>query len=265
LFLGTPSSRLDLSRITAHPHGPSATLATAEIAQILGASGSILSFGLKIKKSVKLPGAKTGDPISAKCVGGKLKVSVQAKFEDGTKAETEILRARTAKGRQRTWDASTPRPPWLLLRSRRPRGRCARRASAPSHGGGGGRLQAHLFLAGANIEAGRGRSDPIGFGSPPNLRGPGPPVRADERSPPALVSASRPNRPPHPLRAEALEALERIGEPLSPRLLHEVLDRRADLPTVAYHLARLGEDGHLVGRRAWAPGGAIECVYALPG
>jgi hypothetical protein len=66
--------------ITKHPHGPFGTLAVAKIPQITGGSGSIVSFNLNIKKSVK-----GVNPISAKCVGGKLKVHVQAKFEDGTK------------------------------------------------------------------------------------------------------------------------------------------------------------------------------------
>jgi hypothetical protein len=79
--------------ITKHPHGPFGILAVAKIPQITGGSGSILSFNLAIKKSVN-----GINPISAKCVGGKLKVHVQAKFEDGTKAETEIIRACTAKG-----------------------------------------------------------------------------------------------------------------------------------------------------------------------
>jgi hypothetical protein len=73
--------------------GPFGTLAVAKVPQITGGSGSIISFNLKIKKSVG-----GINPISAKCVGGKLKVHVEAKFEDGTKADTEIIRACTAKG-----------------------------------------------------------------------------------------------------------------------------------------------------------------------
>jgi hypothetical protein len=84
--------------ITKHPNGPFGTLSVAKIPQITGGSGSITAFALKIFKSVKVPGGKSVNPISAKCVGGKLKVHVQAKFEDGTKAETEIVRACTAKG-----------------------------------------------------------------------------------------------------------------------------------------------------------------------
>jgi hypothetical protein len=78
--------------ITKHPHGRFGTLAVAKIPQITGGSGSIISFNLKIKKTVA-----GVNPISAKCTDGKLKVHVQAKFEDGTKAETEIIRACTGK------------------------------------------------------------------------------------------------------------------------------------------------------------------------
>jgi hypothetical protein len=83
--------------ITKHPNGPFGTLAVAKVPQIAGGSGSIVSFNLNIKKSVKV-GAKTINPISAKCTNGKLKVHVEAKFEDGTKAETEVIRACTPKG-----------------------------------------------------------------------------------------------------------------------------------------------------------------------
>jgi hypothetical protein len=79
--------------ITKHKHGRFGTLAVAKIPQITGGSGSIISFKLKIKKSVA-----GVNPISAKCTDGKLKVHVEAKFEDGTKAQTEIVRACTPKG-----------------------------------------------------------------------------------------------------------------------------------------------------------------------
>ena len=79
--------------ITKHPHGRFGTLAVAKIPQITGGSGSTISFNLSIVKSLK-----GVNPISAKCTDGKLKVHVQAKFEDGTKAETEIVRACTPKG-----------------------------------------------------------------------------------------------------------------------------------------------------------------------
>jgi hypothetical protein len=78
--------------ITKHKNGRFGTLAVAKIPQITGGSGSIINFNLKIKKSVG-----GINPISAKCSDGKLKVHVQAKFEDGTKADTEIIRACTGK------------------------------------------------------------------------------------------------------------------------------------------------------------------------
>jgi hypothetical protein len=79
--------------ITKHKHGRFGTLAVAKIPQITGGHGSITKFNLNIKKSV---GGK--NPISSKCEDGKLKVHVLGKFEDGTKAETEIIRACTPKG-----------------------------------------------------------------------------------------------------------------------------------------------------------------------
>ncbi len=78
--------------ITKHKNGRFGTLAVAKVPQITGGTGSIISFALKIKKNVA-----GVNPISAKCSDGKLKVHVQAKFEDGTKAETEIIRACTGK------------------------------------------------------------------------------------------------------------------------------------------------------------------------
>ena len=79
--------------ITKHKNGRFGTLAVAKVPQIAGGAGSTTSFNLKIKKSVG-----GVNPISAKCSDGKLKVHVEAKFEDGTKAQTEIVRACTPKG-----------------------------------------------------------------------------------------------------------------------------------------------------------------------
>jgi hypothetical protein len=79
--------------ITKHKHGRFGTLAVAKIPQITGGAGSITKFNLNIKKSVM-----GKNPISSKCEDGKLKVHVLGKFEDGTKAETEIIRACTPKG-----------------------------------------------------------------------------------------------------------------------------------------------------------------------
>jgi hypothetical protein len=83
--------------ITKHKHGRFGTLGVFKIPQITGGSGSITKFNLEIFKSVKV-GGKTYNPISSKCEDGKLKVHVLGKFEDGTKAETEIVRACTPKG-----------------------------------------------------------------------------------------------------------------------------------------------------------------------
>ncbi|HVV90104.1 MAG TPA: hypothetical protein VHB53_06380 [Solirubrobacterales bacterium] len=82
--------------ITKHKNGRFGTLAVAKIPQLVGGSGSITKFHLEIKKSVKV-GGKTYNPISSKCEDGKLKVHVLGKFEDGTKAETEIVRVCTPK------------------------------------------------------------------------------------------------------------------------------------------------------------------------
>ncbi len=94
-FFSNPISGAIVSTvtITKHHNGRYGTLTVTKIPQIVGGSGSIISFNLKIKKSVG-----GINPISAKCADGKLKVHVQAKFEDGTKAETEIVRACTPKG-----------------------------------------------------------------------------------------------------------------------------------------------------------------------
>jgi hypothetical protein len=83
--------------ISKHPHGRFGTLAVTKIPQIAGGAGSTTSFNLEIFKSVKV-GGKSINPISAKCTDGKLKVHVEGKFEDGTKATTEIVRACTPKG-----------------------------------------------------------------------------------------------------------------------------------------------------------------------
>lgn len=94
-FFSNPISGAIVSTvtITKHKNGPFGTLTVTKIPQITGGSGSIISFNLKIKKSVA-----GVNPISAKCANGKLKVHVEAKFEDGTKTETEIVRPCTPKG-----------------------------------------------------------------------------------------------------------------------------------------------------------------------
>jgi hypothetical protein len=70
--------------ITKHPHGRFGTLSVAKVPQLAGGAGSTTSFSLEIFKTVKGTNGKPVNPISAKCADGKLKVHVEAKFEDGT-------------------------------------------------------------------------------------------------------------------------------------------------------------------------------------
>ncbi len=83
--------------ITKIHRGRYGTYAVVKIPQIADGSGSSVAFSLNIFKSVKV-GGKTFNPISAKCADGKGKYHVEAKFEDGTKAALELVRACTAKG-----------------------------------------------------------------------------------------------------------------------------------------------------------------------
>jgi hypothetical protein len=78
-------------------HGRFGTLGVIKIPQLVGGAGSGISFTLEIFKTVKV-GNKTFNPISTTCPDGKLKVHVLGHFEDGTQAETEIIRACTPKG-----------------------------------------------------------------------------------------------------------------------------------------------------------------------
>jgi hypothetical protein len=83
--------------ITRIHRGRFGTLGVVKIPQLAGGSGSGISFQLEIFKSVKV-GNKVLNPISAKCSDGKLKAHVEGRFEDGTEAQTEFIRACTPKG-----------------------------------------------------------------------------------------------------------------------------------------------------------------------
>jgi hypothetical protein len=98
-FFSTPISGAIVTTVTFKKihHGRFGLLAEAKIPQITGGSGSITSFNLNISKWFRHNGHKTR-AFSAQCADGKLKVHVLAKFEDGTKAETEIVRACRSKG-----------------------------------------------------------------------------------------------------------------------------------------------------------------------
>ena len=79
-------------------NGRYGTLSVASIPKIAGGAGSVRSFQLTVDKNVKGAGGKTYHPITAKCTDGKLQVHAEAKFDDGTKAATEVIRACTPKG-----------------------------------------------------------------------------------------------------------------------------------------------------------------------
>ncbi|MBS1887361.1 MAG: hypothetical protein JSU06_09250 [Actinobacteria bacterium] len=93
-FFSNPISGAIVTTVTISKihHGRFGTLAVAKIPQLVGGSGSITKFNLKIKKNVA-----GKNPISSTCQDGKLKVHVLGKFEDGTQAQTEIIRACTPK------------------------------------------------------------------------------------------------------------------------------------------------------------------------
>lgn len=97
-YFSTPISGAIVTTVTVErkANGRFGLYSVAKIPQVAGGSGSIISFALKVNKGIKYKG-KTYNPLSAKCTDGKLKVHVEAKFEDGTKAETEIIRACTPK------------------------------------------------------------------------------------------------------------------------------------------------------------------------
>ena len=78
-------------------NGRYGTYSVASIPKIAGGAGSPISFQLTIDKNVKV-GSKTYHPIEAKCTDGKLQVHAEAKFADGTKAATEVIRSCTPKG-----------------------------------------------------------------------------------------------------------------------------------------------------------------------
>jgi hypothetical protein len=94
-YFSNPVSGAIVTTVTIkkHKNGRFGTLAVAKIPQILGGNGAITKFNLSIKKNVA-----GKNPISSKCEDGKLKVHVEGKFEDGTKAEEEIIRTCTPKG-----------------------------------------------------------------------------------------------------------------------------------------------------------------------
>lgn len=98
-YLSNPVSAAIVTTVTITRihRGHFGTLVVAKIPQIAGGAGSGTSFKLKIFKFVKVGGEQI-NPISGRCADGKVKFHVAAMFEDGTKAEAELLRSCTAKG-----------------------------------------------------------------------------------------------------------------------------------------------------------------------
>ncbi len=83
--------------ITKIHRGRYGTLVVVKIPQIAGGAGSGTFFNLKIFKFVKV-GGKQINPISGRCADGKVRFHLEAKFEDGTKAQLEVIRACTGTG-----------------------------------------------------------------------------------------------------------------------------------------------------------------------
>ena len=80
--------------ISRHVNRMFGTRAIAKIPQIAGGSGSITKFNFRISREVEVEGGRV-NPISATCSDGELRVLNFDKFEDGERAETEVVRACT--------------------------------------------------------------------------------------------------------------------------------------------------------------------------
>jgi hypothetical protein len=98
-YLSDPVSAAIVTTVTISKihRGRYGTESVVKIPQIAGGAGSGTSYELEVFKFVKV-GGKEINPISGRCADGKVKFHFAAKFEDGTRAETEVFRACTAKG-----------------------------------------------------------------------------------------------------------------------------------------------------------------------
>jgi hypothetical protein len=98
-YLSNPVSAAIVIPVTIarHPSRLFRTRAIAKIPQIADGYGSITKFDFRISSEVEVEGRRV-NPISATCPDGELRVFNLGKFEDGTKSETEVIRACTAKG-----------------------------------------------------------------------------------------------------------------------------------------------------------------------
>lgn len=84
-------------KIAKHPSGPFGSQALVRIPRIAEGYGSITRFDLRTFKNVEVDGARL-HPVRATCAAGKLRMLGAARFEDGTKAQAEVIRACTGKG-----------------------------------------------------------------------------------------------------------------------------------------------------------------------
>ena len=98
-YLSNPVSAAIVTTVTITKihRGRFGTLVVAKIPQIAGGAGSGTSFKLNIFKFVKVGGRQV-NPISGECADGKVKFHLTARFEDGTRAETESIQACTGTG-----------------------------------------------------------------------------------------------------------------------------------------------------------------------
>jgi hypothetical protein len=98
-YLSDPVSAAIVTTVTITKvhRGRFGTSTVVKIPQIAGGAGSGIAYKLNIFKFVKV-GKKKINPISGRCADGKVKFHLTANFEDGTKAETEMISACTAKG-----------------------------------------------------------------------------------------------------------------------------------------------------------------------
>jgi hypothetical protein len=84
-------------KITKIHNGRYGLKSVASIPKIVGGSGSVKSFDLKIGKTYTYKGKKVS-VLSARCSDGKLQAFATSLFSDGTKASAGIIRTCTSKG-----------------------------------------------------------------------------------------------------------------------------------------------------------------------
>lgn len=98
-FFTTPVSGAIVTtvKITKIHRGRYGLKSIASIPKIVGGSGSVKSFDLKIGKTYTYKGKKVS-VLSAKCADGKLQAFATSLFLDGTKASAEIIRACSSGG-----------------------------------------------------------------------------------------------------------------------------------------------------------------------